>query len=328
MESNYLVSVIIPVHNTAPYLHKCVESVRNQSLQEIEIILVENMSIDNSAEICDEYAKIDSRIKVIHLPIAGLCIARNAGIDAATAPYIGFVDSDDYIGTDMFKDLVEAMTENDADLTFCNYCYEYEDGHIELLAPNSGNNILCVKEELLRDLMWERKSCAVWIRLFKRELFTSLRFPEGFVYEDRRNMPRWIMMCDRIVWVDKTYYYYVERANSICHTISPENRYHYILSCFIWLDFIHEQALFSGRELVDVQTVILRNALMQFKQALQRVRPKNFKNEIDEIRKGFKHLLTFPKNEFDVRVYKRIRNIAYYWPIYYCVHFAFKELKQ
>ena len=304
MESNYLVSVIIPVHNTAPYLHKCVESVRNQSLKEIEIILVENMSIDNSAEICDEYAKIDSRIKVIHLPIAGLCIARNAGIDAATAPYIGFVDSDDYIGTDMFKDLVEAMTENDADLTFCNYCYEYEDG------------------------MWERKSCAVWIRLFKRELFTSLRFPEGFVYEDRRNMPRWIMMCDRIVWVDKTYYYYVERANSICHTISPENRYHYILSCFIWLDFIHEQALFSGRELVDVQTVILRNALMQFKQALQRVRPKNFKNEIDEIRKGFKHLLTFPKNEFDVRVYKRIRNIAYYWPIYYCVHFAFKELKQ
>ena len=328
MESNYLVSVIIPVHNTAPYLHKCVESVRNQSLKEIEIILVENMSIDNSAEICDEYAKIDSRIKVIHLPIAGLCIARNAGIDAATAPYIGFVDSDDYIGTDMFKDLVEAMTENDADLTFCNYCYEYEDGHIELLAPNSGNNILCVKEGLLRDLMWERKSCAVWIRLFKRELFTSLRFPEGFVYEDRRNMPRWIMMCDRIVWVDKTYYYYVERANSICHTISPENRYHYILSCFIWLDFIHEQALFSGRELVDVQTVILRNALMQFKQALQRVRPKNFKNEIDEIRKGFKHLLTFPKNEFDVRVYKRIRNIAYYWPIYYCVHFAFKELKQ
>ena len=323
-----LFSVIVPIYNIEKYIRRCIDSVLLQSFTDFELILVDDGSPDRCGAICDEYAKIDSRIKVIHLPIAGLCIARNAGIDAATAPYIGFVDSDDYIGTDMFKDLVEAMTENDADLTFCNYCYEYEDGHIELLAPNSGNNILCVKEELLRDLMWERKSCAVWIRLFKRELFTSLRFPEGFVYEDRRNMPRWIMMCDRIVWVDKTYYYYVERANSICHTISPENRYHYILSCFIWLDFIHEQALFSGRELVDVQTVILRNALMQFKQVLQRVRPKNFKNEIDEIRKGFKHLLTFPKNEFDVRVYKRIRNIAYYWPIYYCVHFAFKELKQ
>ena len=326
MENSYLVSVVIPVHNTAPYLHKCVESVRNQSLKEIEIILVENMSTDNSAEICDEYAKMDSRIKVLHLSVAGLCVARNAGIDVATAPYIGFVDSDDYIGVDMFKDLVEAMIENEADLTFCNYCYEYEDGRIELLAPNSGDKIVCVKEELLQDLMWERKSCAVWIRLFKRELFDSLRFPDGFVYEDRRNMHCWIMMCNKIVWVDKTYYYYVERTNSICHTISPEN--HYILSCFIRLNFIHEQALFSGKELVEVQTMILRNALLQFKQALQRIRPKDFQHEIDEIREGFRRLLMFPKEEFDIRVYKRIRNIAYYWPIYYCIHFAFKKLKQ
>lgn len=328
MENKYLVSIVIPVHNTAPYLHKCVESVRSQSLKEIEIILVENMSTDNSAEICDEYARIDSRIKVLHLSVAGLCVARNAGIDAATAPYIGFVDSDDYIGADMFKDLVEAMVNNDADLTFCNYCYEYEDGRIEFFAPNSGNSIACAKEELLRDLMWERKSCAVWIRLFKRELFASLRFPDGFVYEDRRNMHLWIMMCNKIVWIDKTYYYYVERTNSICHTISPENRYHYILSCFIRLDFIHKQALFSGKELVEVQTVILRNALLQFKQALQRVRPKNFRHEINEMRKGFKHLLLFPKEEFDARVYRRIRNIVYYWPIYYCVHFAFKKLKR
>ena len=255
-------------------------------------------------------------------------MARNAGIDVATAPYIGFVDSDDYIGVDMFKDLVEAMIENEADLTFCNYCYEYEDGRIELLAPNSGDKIVCVKEELLQDLMWERKSCAVWIRLFKRELFDSLRFPDGFVYEDRRNMHCWIMMCNKIVWVDKTYYYYVERTNSICHTISPENRYHYILSCFIRLNFIHEQALFSGKELVEVQTMILRNALLQFKQALQRIRPKDFQHEIDEIREGFRRLLMFPKEEFDIRVYKRIRNIAYYWPIYYCIHFAFKKLKQ
>ena len=323
-----MVSIIVPVHNTADYLHKCIESLRSQTLQQIEIILVDNLSVDGSSEICDEYAKIDSRIKVLHLSVAGLCVARNAGIDVATAPYIGFVDSDDYIGVDMFKDLVEAMIENEADLTFCNYCYEYEDGRIELLAPNSGDKIVCVKEELLQDLMWERKSCAVWIRLFKRELFDSLRFPDGFVYEDRRNMHCWIMMCNKIVWVDKTYYYYVERTNSICHTISPENRYHYILSCFIRLNFIHEQALFSGKELVEVQTMILRNALLQFKQALQRIRPKDFQHEIDEIREGFRRLLMFPKEEFDIRVYKRIRNIAYYWPIYYCIHFAFKKLKQ
>ena len=126
MESNYLVSVIIPVHNTAPYLHKCVESVRNQSLKEIEIILVENMSIDNSAEICDEYAKIDSRIKVIHLPIAGLCIARNAGIDAATAPYIGFVDSDDYVKQNYISTYANEINNKRENFTLLIHLYNYK----------------------------------------------------------------------------------------------------------------------------------------------------------------------------------------------------------
>ena len=91
MESQYSVSVIIPVHNTAPYLRRCIESVRNQTLKDIEIILVDNLSTDDSPSICDEYANIDSRVKVLHLDEAGLSIARNAGIEIATAPYIGFI---------------------------------------------------------------------------------------------------------------------------------------------------------------------------------------------------------------------------------------------
>ena len=90
-----MVSIIVPVHNTADYLHKCIESLRSQTLQQIEIILVDNLSVDGSSEICDEYARIDKRIKVLHLSIAGLSIARNAGMRIASAPYTGFVDSDD-----------------------------------------------------------------------------------------------------------------------------------------------------------------------------------------------------------------------------------------
>ena len=78
-----MVSIIVPVHNTADYLHKCIESLRSQTLQQIEIILVDNLSVDGSSEICDEYAKIDKRIKVLHLSIAGLSIARNAGMRIA-----------------------------------------------------------------------------------------------------------------------------------------------------------------------------------------------------------------------------------------------------
>ena len=103
MESQYSVSVIIPVHNTAPYLRRCIESVRNQTLKDIEIILVDNLSTDDSPSICDEYANIDSRVKVLHLDEAGLSIARNAGIEIATAPYIGFIDSDDYIEPTMYE---------------------------------------------------------------------------------------------------------------------------------------------------------------------------------------------------------------------------------
>ena len=94
-----IVSVIIPVHNTADYLRKCVESVRDQSLKDIEIILVDNLSTDDSPAMCDAYAKLDSRIKVLHLPVADLSTARNAGIKEATSEYIGFIDSDDHISS-------------------------------------------------------------------------------------------------------------------------------------------------------------------------------------------------------------------------------------
>ena len=90
-----LVSVIVPVHNTVEYLPRCIDSIRNQSLKDIEIILVENQSNDGSAALCDEYMSFDSRVKVLHLPVANASIARNAGLDIASAPYVGFVDSDD-----------------------------------------------------------------------------------------------------------------------------------------------------------------------------------------------------------------------------------------
>lgn len=121
MESQYSVSVIIPIHNTAPYLRRCIESVRNQTLKDIEIILVDNLSTDDSPSICDEYANIDSRVRVLHLDEAGLSIARNAGIEIATAPYIGFIDSDDYIEPTMYENMLSAMVQNKVYMVYCNF---------------------------------------------------------------------------------------------------------------------------------------------------------------------------------------------------------------
>ena len=126
MKLQPLISIIIPIHNTAGYLERCIESVRNQTLKELEIILVDNLSIDESPLICDEYEKLDSRIRVLHLSVAGPSVARNAGIKIASAPYIGFVDSDDFLEPTMYADMLEALEQNQVDMVYCYFCYEYE----------------------------------------------------------------------------------------------------------------------------------------------------------------------------------------------------------
>ena len=219
MNSLYSVSVIIPVHNTAPYLERCVESVRNQTLKNIEIILVENKSQDNSPVLCDEYARRDPRIKVLHLSIAGLSIARNAGLKIASAPYVGFIDSDDYISETMFQDLLDAISSSQAEMAYCNFCYEYEDGKIETVYTDSGHTCIRQPKEVIEDIICEKVSSSSCTKLFKKELFASLLFPEGVFFEDHAVLYKWVAMCTKVVWVDKVYYYYYQRDGSICHTL-------------------------------------------------------------------------------------------------------------
>ena len=132
------VSIIVPVYNVEKYIERCLDSLVNQTLKDIEIILVDNLSTDDSPAMCDAYAKLDSRIKVLHLPVADLSTARNAGIKEATSEYIGFIDSDDHISSTMYEEMVGALVRNQADMTYCNFCYEYPDMHTDSPYPNSG----------------------------------------------------------------------------------------------------------------------------------------------------------------------------------------------
>ena len=110
------ISVIVPVYKAEAYLHRCVESIRNQTFYDLEIILVDDGSPDNCGAICDEYAKIDSRIKVIHKENGGASTARNWGLEIATGEYIGFVDSDDYIHPQMYQLLYYYMKKDGSDI--------------------------------------------------------------------------------------------------------------------------------------------------------------------------------------------------------------------
>ena len=122
------ISVIIPIYNTGQYLPECVESVRSQTLRDIEIILVDDGSPDNAPQICDEYATIDERIKVIHKKNGGLGFARNSGLDMATGEYVSFIDSDDFIDTNMMQTLYETAKEYDADEVRSGTIF-YNNGH-------------------------------------------------------------------------------------------------------------------------------------------------------------------------------------------------------
>lgn len=320
-----IVSVIIPVHNTASYLHKCVESVRSQSLKDIEIILVDNLSTDDSSAMCDAYAKLDSRIKVLHLSVADLSTARNAGIKKATSQYVGFIDSDDHISSTMYEEMFEALVRNHADMAYCNFCYEYPDSHIESPYPNSGEIFLRSQREVLKEMMQDKMSCSACTKLFKKELFESFSFPEGVLYEDRAAMHQCVLLCQRIVWVDKSFYFYVERQGSICHTVEPLNLYHHFLSEFTRLQFIKEQTLFEGKELYIELTRILNICFVLFKDILSMTKVIYFREPIEDMRKKLNTLLYLSKEEIEPRCYKRLRKIAYSWELYYFFNFYFKK---
>ncbi|MEG1837908.1 MAG: glycosyltransferase family 2 protein [Bacteroidaceae bacterium] len=319
------ISIIIPVHNTAIYLHKCVESVRNQSLKDIEIILVDNLSTDGSSELCDEYTLIDSRIKVLHLSVAGLSIARNAGINIATSQYIGFVDSDDYVEPNMYQDMLSALLENQAEMVYCNFCYEYEDQRTEYLYPNSGKTYVKSRKDALREILCDKISSSSCSKLFKKELFASILFPEGVFFEDHATVYKWMNLCQTIVWVDITYYHYLQREGSICHTLNPIKRYHFFLAEYPRLEFAKEQSLFEGDELFNVTTQIVRNCLYYFKQFMLIGKPKDHRELIENMRQKLRCWLLLPKSDLDDKYYKRLRKISYFWSIYYFTHYYFKK---
>jgi glycosyltransferase involved in cell wall biosynthesis len=125
-----IISIIVPIYNVEKYLDRCITSLRNQTLKNIEIILVDDGSPDNCPNLCDKYAQQDYRIKVIHQKNKGLGLARNAGIDIAQGKYIAFVDSDDYVSTKMYEQLYNESLKQDFDIIYCGVNSQKSNGKI------------------------------------------------------------------------------------------------------------------------------------------------------------------------------------------------------
>lgn len=215
-----LISVIVPIYNVESYLNKCVESIVNQTYTNLEIILVDDGSPDNCPIMCDEWAKKDNRIKVIHKENGGLSSARNAGLDIAKGAFIAFVDSDDYVEAHYIEILLKKLLQYNVDLVCCsiNNIYENKMENFKLKPVDkdlviSGSSIL---PEFYRH--YTTALMVAWNKLYKRELFDNLRYTAGRIYEDGAIVLHLLSKCKQVAIIPDVLYNYLRRENSIMGT--------------------------------------------------------------------------------------------------------------
>lgn len=222
------ISILVPVYNMERYLRQCLDSIRNQTFKDWECILVDDGSKDSSPAICDEFAREDSRFRVIHKTNGGLSSARNVALKEAKGDYIGFVDSDDWIEPGMYEKLYNLITDNDADISMVGYRTEYKGRHS--VKHIVSNEKVIGREDAMRGICYDRLPNYVWNKLHARHII-NCDFPEGRNFEDIYVYNQWLRNVKRMAISPEPLYHYRMRKGSIIHVDAAKNRYDYFLSC-------------------------------------------------------------------------------------------------
>lgn len=212
-----LISVIVPIYKVEALLPRCIDSILAQTYKNLEIILVDDGSPDGCGRICDEYARKDPRIRVIHQENAGLAGARNAALEIARGEFFGFVDSDDRIAPDMYETLLRSMEQEDADIAICGRYMEMESGELIPMFDFPKQKVFDNHEAIRRFLLSEGLDAAAWDKLYRRSLWGDARYPLRYVSEDVPVTSRLLAKANRVVHCGKPLYYYLQRAGSLSH---------------------------------------------------------------------------------------------------------------
>lgn len=269
-----LISVIIPVYNVHEYLSECLESVISQTYEKLEIICVDDGSSDESGTICDEIAKKDSRIKVIHTSNQGLAMARNNGLNYVTGEYIAFIDSDDCIEKNYIYTLYKLLKCNNADIAGCRFYRNSNDG--QYIYPNEDNNydvVLNPIDYLVRFYNDFGVFAPAWGKLFKASLWENFRFYDRRFIEDAPVIRPIVLKCSRIVWCQKPLYLYRNRSNSLINTTVNPN------ACIDWIlddiDFYKQNNMVKLKAVAEKTVCYTINNLWDFCTTEQK---KNYKS--------------------------------------------------
>lgn len=267
---NLKVSVIIPVYNVCPYLHDALDSVTGQTYSNLEIILVDDGSDDGSGEVCDEYAGLDPRIRVIHQYNKGLSGARNTGLDAMTGDVIAFLDPDDAYESSFIEEALSAMVREEADLVICKYSIHYTVGNMthlpsDRLFPAIAPG-LHERSEILDALLKHNINASVWNKLYRKELWESLRFREGHVFEDAETMYKVLSHIGKVYVLQDRLYYHRKRPGSITNDYTYKNIEDYILSYINTEAYVRENSpsVFSDAQLSTFEQLLLKRMLIGY----------------------------------------------------------------
>ncbi|MDD5831769.1 MAG: glycosyltransferase, partial [Lachnospira sp.] len=212
---NPLISVIVPIYNVEKYLARCVDSIVNQTYKNLEIILVDDGSPDRCPQMCDDYAKKDSRIKVVHKKNGGLSDARNAGIAVATGEYISFIDSDDYVSDDFFECLLDVMNKENSDIAECSVVKFYEDNRFDEFSDDLSVKTYDTQDAMSALIAENPFHQHVWNKLYKTELVKDIPYAVGKLNEDEFWTYRVFGRANKVARINKTMYYYFQRSSSI-----------------------------------------------------------------------------------------------------------------
>lgn len=315
MNDDILVSVIVPAYNAEKYIAFCLDSIISQTHKNLEIIVVNDGSTDNTGKICDEYAKKDSRIKVIHQENHGVAYTRNIGLDNASGEYFAFIDSDDYVKDNYIEILLKTCIENKSGITICK---SFDTSRRELFElPYSYNvrtfdSLFILQNVSYLDVCYE----VVISMIIHRSVFDNLRFPVGLIYEDSFIYYDMIEKAGKISFIDTLLYYYYMSPNSIMRSTFSIKNFDILPSftkklevlernnCSNSINIVYRDYLYTVARMIG-QTKYCNNFSHEFK-----------KKKVKELRAKYRELSAINKNNpyFKGR-FKLVLSLLYRFPI-------------
>ena len=311
--NNYpLISLIIPCYNAEKTLEKCLNSVVKQSYNNLEIIIIDDGSTDNSAAIYRDFASKDHRIIIIKQDNSGVSKARNKGVHAALGEYICFVDSDDWVEPTYCAELYRLLMTEKADIAIVEASYEDQNGKIVFDKPISSEKVFDGKRALILLLEDKFIQSHPWGKLYKSAFLKNINFPEHLkCFEDYSTLFKIFDKAIKVVRSDEKLYHYLQHEDSLSHNLSPETAYYFYLAITEVFNFWQSTSQMKNQS--NITKNIIRKLLMVLKRILRNTDKSEMLAEKEKIRRSFKFFLKYSVSEIGMEYWFYLR-LYYYFP--------------